>query len=45
MDQPVPPDEPEGPSAEDRTTEEAAGAPAGDQDLDELQDDPDPASD
>jgi len=30
--------------AEERTTEAAAGAPAGDQDLDELLDDPDAAS-
>ena len=38
------PDEPEVPSAEDRTTEDAAGAPAGDRDLDDLLDDPDAAS-
>lgn len=40
------PDEPEdtSPAAEERTTEDAAGAPAGDRDLDELVDDPDPAS-
>lgn len=31
-------------SAEERTTDAAAGAPAGDQDLDELLDDPDAAS-
>jgi hypothetical protein len=37
------PDEPE--DAESRTTDDAAGAPAGDRDLDELLDDPDPASD
>lgn len=33
-----------GDSAEERTTEAAAAAPAGDQDLDELLDDPDAAS-
>jgi hypothetical protein len=32
------------PQAEARTTEDAAGAPAGDRDLDELLDDPDPSS-
>ena len=37
------PDAPQ-PQAEERTTEDAAGAPAGDRDLDELLDDPDPAS-
>lgn len=36
--------EPRSATAEERTTEEAAGAPAGDQDLDDLLDDPDPAS-
>ena len=38
------PDQPEGESAEERTTDDAAGAPAGDRDLDELLDDPDAAS-
>ena len=40
------PDVPDGPQpqAEERTTEDAAGAPAGDRDLDELLDDPDPSS-
>ncbi len=39
------PEEEHSPSAEERTTDDAAGAPAGDRDLDELLDDPDPASD
>jgi hypothetical protein len=47
MDLPGAPDEPEdepaGP-AEERTTLAAAGAPAGDQDLDELLEDPDAPS-
>ena len=38
------PDQAEAPSAEERTTEDAAGAPAGDRDLDDLLDDPDAAS-
>ena len=38
------PEDPLSASAEQRTTEEAAGAPAGDRDLDDLLDDPDPAS-
>jgi hypothetical protein len=45
VDHPDVPDQPEGESAEERTTDEAAGAPAGDRDLEELQDDADPASD
>ena len=44
-DEPDPPNEPEGPSAEERTSDDAAGAPAGDRDLDDLLDDADPASD
>lgn len=43
MENPEPDDLPGG-DAEERTTEAAAGAPAGDQDLDELLDDPDAAS-
>jgi hypothetical protein len=42
-DDAVAPDAPR-PQAEERTTEDAAGAPAGDRDLDELLDDPDPSS-
>ncbi len=43
-EEPVVPEEPDPPSAEERTTEAAAGAPAGDVDLDQLLDDPDAAS-
>ncbi len=45
MDLPDEPDPGGGASAEERTTDDAAGAPAGDRDLDELLDDADPASD
>lgn len=38
------PEDERSPAAEERTTEDAAGAPAGDRDLDDLLDDPDPAS-
>ncbi len=44
MDDPVKPEDERSPDAEERTTEDAAGAPAGDRDLDDLLDDPDPAS-
>lgn len=44
MDQPDEPDDNTPSSAEERTTDDAAGMPAGDRDLDELLDDPDPAS-
>ncbi len=44
MTNPTSPDE-QSHVAEERTTEDAAGAPAGDRDLDDLLDDPDPASD
>jgi len=40
----VSPDDEQSASAEERTTDDAAGAPAGDRDLDDLLDDPDPAS-
>jgi hypothetical protein len=45
VEHPAPPDQPEGDSAEERTTDDAAGAPAGERNLEELPDDPDPASD
>jgi hypothetical protein len=38
------PDLDEGPQAEDRATDAAAGAPAGDRDVDDLLDEPDAAS-
>ena len=44
MEDPGTPDVEPSPPAEERTTEDAAGAPAGDRDLDDLLDDPDPAS-
>lgn len=44
MSTPASPEDQRSPDAEERTTEDAAGAPAGDRDLDELLDDPDPAS-
>lgn len=44
MDDPMEPEDEPGPSAEERTTEAAAGAPAGGRDLDELLEDGDAAS-